>query len=145
MPACTSSWIVRQEELPDSAWDLGTRELEVPLVHWPAGFYTEGLFASRMEQTVNSTTVVRREIYYSGNVQGVGFRYTTCHLASRYDVTGFVRNLPDRRVQVVVEGALSEIRALLGDIASTMAGYIRKTEISDLDATGEFDRFGIRY
>jgi acylphosphatase len=98
-----------------------------------------------MEQTVNSTTVVRREIYFSGNVQGVGFRYTTCHLASRYEVTGFVRNLPDRRVQVVVEGALSEIRGLLKDIATAMEGYVRKTEIRDLDATGEFETFGIRY
>jgi acylphosphatase len=98
-----------------------------------------------MEQAVKSTTVIRREIYYSGNVQGVGFRYTTCHLASRYELTGFVRNLPDRRVQVVVEGALSEIRALSEDIARTMEGYVRKTEVRDLDATGEFDGFGIRY
>jgi acylphosphatase len=94
---------------------------------------------------VPSPTFQRREIYYSGSVQGVGFRYTTCHLASRHQVSGFVRNLPDRRVQVVVEGTLSEIRALMDDIARSMEGYIRKTEVRDLDATGEFQGFGIRY
>jgi len=87
----------------------------------------------------------RQEIYYSGSVQGVGFRYTTQRLASRYEVSGFVRNLADRRVQVVVEGSLGELTAFLRDVARTMDGYIRRTEIRELDATGEFEGFEVRF
>ena len=53
------------------------------------------------------------EVYYAGRVQGVGFRYTVRSLAARFDVTGFVRNLPDGRVHLVVEGDAGEIDAFL--------------------------------
>ena len=46
----------------------------------------------------------RRHCYFSGRVQGVGFRYTSRNIAINYDVTGFVRNLPDGRVELVAEG-----------------------------------------
>jgi acylphosphatase len=44
----------------------------------------------------------RREVHYSGHVQGVGFRYTTRSIARGYEVTGFVQNLEDGRVSRVV-------------------------------------------
>ena len=50
----------------------------------------------------------RRVVHYSGRVQGVGFRYTVRTLATRFAVTGFVRNLADGRVQLVVEGGPGE-------------------------------------
>jgi acylphosphatase len=87
----------------------------------------------------------RREIFYSGHVQGVGFRYSVCHLAQQYEISGFVRNLPDGRVQVVIEGVPKEIRGLSTDIAQKMEHYIRSTKVSDLEATGEFEGFGIRF
>ena len=46
---------------------------------------------------------VRREVYFSGQVQGVGFRYTVMRIASTLEVTGHVRNLPDGRVQLIAE------------------------------------------
>jgi acylphosphatase len=94
---------------------------------------------------VKSAAIQRREVFYSGNVQGVGFRYTTQHLARRHEVTGFVRNLPDRRVQVVVEGDAAEIRAFLDDVSRTMDHYIRKAEVRETDATGEFGGFEVRF
>ena len=51
----------------------------------------------------------QREVYYSGRVHGVGFRYTVRSLASRLAVSGFVKNLPDGRVHLVVEGPPGEI------------------------------------
>ena len=45
----------------------------------------------------------QREIYYSGRVQGIGFRYTARSIAAGRRVTGFVRNLPDGRVHLIVE------------------------------------------
>ena len=60
-------------------------------------------------------------------MQGVGFRYTVRSLAARFDVTGFVRNLPDGRVHLVVEGAADEIDAFLAAIKAEMAYYIGET------------------
>jgi acylphosphatase len=51
----------------------------------------------------------RMQVYYSGRVQGVGFRYQVRTVASGYEVTGAVRNLPDGRVELVAEGAEPEL------------------------------------
>jgi acylphosphatase len=87
----------------------------------------------------------QREIYYSGRVQGVGFRYTVRALATRYKVTGFVRNMPDGRVQLVMEGAPEEIRAFVDVIQDEMGGYIHNTQVSVRPAGGRFQGFEIRF
>jgi acylphosphatase len=87
----------------------------------------------------------RREIRYRGRVQGVGFRYTAERAARGYAVTGYVRNLPDRSVELIVEGDSSEIEALLRDLADAMTGYIRETTSQTLPPTGEFSDFGVRH
>jgi len=55
----------------------------------------------------------RLHIYFSGRVQGVGFRYTTRQLARGLDLRGWVRNLPDGRVEMLAEGPEADINALL--------------------------------
>ncbi len=87
----------------------------------------------------------RREVHYSGRVQGVGFRYTVRRLAGGYNVTGYVQNLPDGRVRVVVEGQPEPIRGLLQDIEDAMQEYIRGTDTASLPATNEFRAFDIRF
>ena len=87
----------------------------------------------------------RREIYYSGRVQGVGFRYTTRNIASRFDVSGFVRNLPDGRVLLVVEGDGETLQAFVAAIGAEMEHYIRGTDSSVRPPTHEFTRFEIRH
>ncbi len=87
----------------------------------------------------------RRQVFYSGHVQGVGFRYTTRRIASRFDVVGFVRNLPDRRVQVVVEGREAEISSFLQEIATTFAGNVTDVEVQDDSSGDELTGFEIRY
>ena len=86
-----------------------------------------------------------REVYYSGRVQGVGFRYTVRHLAARFAVTGFVRNLPDGRVHLVAEGPLDELNGLLDAIRAAFSLAIHREEQSDRPATGRFDGFEIRF
>lgn len=86
----------------------------------------------------------RAQVYYSGRVQGVGFRYSARDVACGYDVTGFVRNVPDGRVELVVEGEAAEIEAFLEAIrASQLGGYIRGAELTWTEATGEFKGFEI--
>lgn len=67
---------------------------------------------------------VRRRILFSGRVQGVGFRATCQSLARGFDIAGFVRNLPEGRVELVAEGEGSEIDAFLTTIQREMSRYI---------------------
>jgi acylphosphatase len=87
----------------------------------------------------------RREILYTGRVQGVGFRYTVRHLAGGFQVTGFVRNLPDGRVQLIAEGSRGELNNFLTAISEQMSTYIRDAATDARPATGEFHAFEIRY
>jgi len=72
---------------------------------------------------------VRRRVYYSGRVQGVGFRYTTQRLAQDSAVAGYVRNLADGRVELVAEGNPAEVDALLDEVRRHMHPYIRDIQI----------------
>jgi acylphosphatase len=92
-----------------------------------------------------SKSAQRREVNYSGHVQGVGFRYSVRQLASGFEVRGFVRNLPDGRVQLVAEGLASELTRFLDEIAARMAAHIRDVKVDVRPATGEFTEFAIRY
>jgi acylphosphatase len=87
----------------------------------------------------------RRRVLYSGHVQGVGFRFTVQRIAQHYTVTGFVRNLPNRQVELVAEGAPAELDRFLAAVAEAMAGYIHKTEARTGPPTGEYARFDIAH
>ena len=62
----------------------------------------------------------RRTYYFSGHVQGVGFRYTASHVASGYAVKGFVRNLADGRVEMVAEGEPKDLDGLAAELKRTL-------------------------
>jgi acylphosphatase len=94
---------------------------------------------------MKAETEKRSTVLYSGRVQGVGFRYTTRSIARQYQVSGFVRNLPDGRVELVAEGAAHELEAFLGEVGERFFNHIRD-ERSDVEpATGEFTGFDIRH
>lgn len=86
----------------------------------------------------------RIEVFFSGHVQGVGFRYRTAEVARSFDVTGYVRNLADGRVELVAEGAAAELRRLVREVELAMSGYIRGKQMASYPATGEFAGFVIR-
>lgn len=81
--------------------------------------------------------------HFSGQVQGVGFRYTTLSAARSFSVTGYVRNLPDGRVEMVAEGDADQINGLLDTVKSEMADFIRKVDLSESLARGEYSAFSI--
>jgi acylphosphatase len=74
-------------------------------------------------------STVRVRVYYSGRVQGVGFRFTSQRLADAYRVGGFVRNLPDGRVELVAEGDAQTVDELLAAIRRQMHGYIHDVQV----------------
>lgn len=93
----------------------------------------------------SDSTPQRREVNYSGHVQGVGFRDTVRRLAQGHPVTGFVRNLEDGRVQVIAEGSADDLTEFLAAIASRMEQFIRGASAESQRATGEFNDFTIRH
>jgi len=94
---------------------------------------------------MNTAAMTRRTCYFSGTVQGVGFRYTVQNLALQYDVKGYVRNTSDGRVELVMEGPAQQMDALMDDIRQKMNGYIDSVTVSESPASGEFHRFCIRH
>jgi len=83
-------------------------------------------------------------IFYSGRVQGVGFRYTVKAVAQGFEVAGTVRNLSDGRVELVAEGEPTELKDFCQAIRDAgMGSMIRHEEASEGEATGQFRGFEI--
>ncbi len=86
----------------------------------------------------------RMQVFYSGRVQGVGFRYQTRQVASGYEVTGIVRNLPDGRVELIAEGDQAELREFQVAIRECGLGpLIRDEQEFWTEPKGEFRGFEI--
>jgi len=83
-------------------------------------------------------------IYYSGHVQGVGFRYMAKTVAAGFEVAGTVRNLPDGRVELIAEGARVELEAFCAAIrAAGLFGLILDEKVTWSDAQNELLGFEI--
>jgi acylphosphatase len=83
-------------------------------------------------------------VFFAGRVQGVGFRYTAKTVATGFEITGTIRNLPDGRVELAAEGHRAELdafRAALHDAG--LAGFIRDEQVMWADAKNEFRGFEI--
>jgi acylphosphatase len=84
------------------------------------------------------------QVVYSGQVQGVGFRYTVRSVATGFDVTGSVRNLPGGGVELIVEGAKDELEAFRQAIReSGLDHFIRQEDVAWQEASSEFRGFDI--
>ena len=85
------------------------------------------------------------QVFYEGNVQGVGFRWTVRNIAKGFDVTGWICNLADSRVEMQVTGDDNEVRAFLDAITeSELRAHIRKQNETPLTAPVEARGFEIR-
>jgi len=88
----------------------------------------------------------RVHVFYTGSVQGVGFRYTAQDIGSGLGLGGCVRNLPDGRVELICEGEEKTIKGFLDNIAhSSLGRYLKDTDISWEEPTKEFKSFDIRF
>ena len=87
---------------------------------------------------------VRLNIFYSGRVQGVGFRYTVKTVAAGFEITGLVRNLADGRVELIAEGTREELETFRTAIRDEgLAGFIHNEQLIWAAAQNEFRGFKI--
>jgi acylphosphatase len=90
--------------------------------------------------------MISLQVFYEGHVQGVGFRFTVRHIAKGFDVTGWVRNLPDSRVELQVTGDENEVHAFLDQIAQgELHSLIRQQTVNKLNEPVAARGFEIRH
>jgi acylphosphatase len=112
--------------------EFRTRALQIPV---------EYLLSPIFEQVMISL-----QVFYEGHVQGVGFRFSVRHIAKGFDVTGWVRNLPDGRVELQVTGEDDEVGAFLDSVAqSELHSLIRKQTQHQLSEPVAARGFEIRH
>jgi acylphosphatase len=90
--------------------------------------------------------MISLQVFYEGNVQGIGFRWSVRHVAKGFEVTGWVRNLPEGRVELQINGEEDEVRAFLEAVAeSELRAHIRKQTENKLEKTVTARGFEIRH
>ena len=83
-------------------------------------------------------------VYYTGRVQGVGFRFTAQDLANEKSVFGWTKNLRDGRVEIRAEAEEEVLKDFLESIKQYFSHYIQDVEVEWVETTEEFDDFSIR-
>ena len=86
---------------------------------------------------------LQAHIYYSGMVQGVGFRYTVQRCAKDLNLKGWVKNLKDGRVEILVEGKKELIEQLIDEINKHFGGYISGKTVAYQTPQNTFKGFRI--
>ncbi len=84
------------------------------------------------------------QVFFSGHVQGVGFRYYTLRTMAGYPVRGYVRNLPDGRVELLLQGEEKVLLQALDAVRGRMASYISSVEMHWREPKEELKGFEIR-
>ena len=83
-------------------------------------------------------------VFFTGRVQGVGFRYLALQIAKEFEVAGFVCNLSDGRVHLEVEGATTEVARYVAAVEERMHGFVRQVERTAATRETKFRGFNIR-
>ena len=88
----------------------------------------------------------RLHVFYSGRVQGVGFRVSVKQIACGYEVVGWVKNLSGGRVEMVAEGEKSELEAFLEGVSTSyLNGFIHEQVVDWTESMGNLKGFQITY
>lgn len=89
--------------------------------------------------------MVRKHFFFSGRVQGVGFRYQSAYYARRLGLTGWVRNLSDGHVEMEVQGKESVIAQLVLELKNTSYIRIERVVCENLPLKEREDKFSTRF
>lgn len=90
--------------------------------------------------------MISRHVIFEGRVQGVGFRYATKQLARGFEVSGWVRNLPDGTVELQLQGERDEVDGFLHELSeeSALAHHIKNMYVEPTEPVAEVSGFTIR-
>lgn len=86
-----------------------------------------------------------RHIIFKGRVQGVGFRFTVLNAASRYRLTGYVRNVPDGTVEMLAQGPAADIDDCINRIEQSFADYVAEAKTEDIPLDPAYTDFKITF
>jgi acylphosphatase len=90
--------------------------------------------------------MIGRQVFFEGRVQGVGFRYTARQVAKGFNVTGWVKNLPDGRVEMQVSGESDEVNAFLDALErSELGSFIRNKQVKEIEPPADAKGFQISF
>ena len=84
-------------------------------------------------------------LFYSGKVQGIGFRCTVLDIARQQKIGGWVKNLDDGRVEVIAEASEDILNNFLQDIDQHFSGHVKDLTTEWLPASGELSIFEIKF
>ena len=90
-------------------------------------------------------SVIAKHIIFKGSVQGVGFRYTSRRIAKKYDLTGYVKNLSDGTVEMLIQGPKTDIDYCIEDICASFSSYIKDKNIKTCPAQPQYVDMGIAF
>ena len=87
------------------------------------------------------------ELIIEGRVQGVGFRYFACNNALKYNINGYVRNMPDGNVEIVCSGEEQDLDKFISKMKKGPSfSYISSFKINELISNDyNFNSFDIKY
>ena len=86
---------------------------------------------------------IAKHIFFCGRVQGVGFRFTARQVAERYELTGFVRNTSDGKVEILLQGEEQDIDDAIDDLQQTFS--VRDPQIEQVEINSSYDNFDVTF
>jgi len=89
--------------------------------------------------------MIAKHIIFTGRVQGVGFRFTARRAASRRQLTGYVRNMPNGSVEMLAQGRSEDIDDCIQDLKEYFAGYLKETSIEEIPPDPKHTDFKITF
>ncbi len=89
--------------------------------------------------------MLAKHIIFIGRVQGVGFRFTARRAASRRQLTGYVRNMPNGSVEMLAQGRPEDVDDCIQDIKEYFAGYLKETKIEEIPPDPRYTDFKITF
>jgi acylphosphatase len=120
-----------------------TKQLEDAML-WVAFFSLPALLVTAGSSAVAEAPKAKAcMVYYTGMVQGVGFRATAVEIAKDYAVTGWVKNLSDGRVQLLAEGPAEDVDKFLEAVRGRWKDNIEKEDLETQTPSGKYKSFDI--
>ena len=86
----------------------------------------------------------RIQVTYSGKVQGVGFRWKVLQISKKYVISGYIKNLNNGKVELLVEGTDSQVGKMVDEVDTELKNYWFSQECENKFGDAHFSEFSIQ-